>query len=55
MLTVNPFSLVYPVLQNQTTSELQCEAATFVAQKGSTDSDCLCCMSMWVFLTTKKN
>ena len=38
-MLMNPFSLVYPVLLNQTTSELQCEAATFVAQEGSTDSD----------------
>ena len=32
--------------ESETTSELQCESATFVAQEGSTDSDCLCCMSM---------
>ena len=36
-MLMNPFSLVYPVLLNQTTSELQCEAATFVAQEGSTE------------------
>ena len=42
-MLMNPFSLVYPVLLNQTTSELQCEAATFVAQEGSTDSDCVVC------------